>query len=468
MKSEIFHILTMGAETDPPPCFNNPFDCMPHPLCLAASKEIRIAVMSHNEWHEELQRGKMFGALVVQTEMGIGYLSAFSGQLNGESRVEGFVPPIFDINKSDYFQREMHEIESLTHDKDERKKRSEALQEWLFRQYECMNSLGEKRNIIDIFVDYYKRNTLRQENYLRNASSHHIPSGTGDCCGPKLLQYAFLHGYIPLCMAEFWVQYQPQNERFREVPSLLSEIRHDGQFYPACHKKCRPLLEFMLQGMNVEKSVHETADEQLLEQVKTIYEDEHIVVIDKPSGLLSVPGRDRSISVANWLSDVKHIKEFWFVHRLDQDTSGLLLIAKDEMTYKQLQQQFVRHEVKKTYEAWVDGDISVDEGVITLSMRPDPIDPPRQIVDMEHGKRCLTRWKVIERNEGKTKVELYPETGRTHQLRVHCAHPSGLNAPIIGDKLYGQQVHDDHLKLRARELILRISGDTRIFMTTGI
>lgn len=458
MKIETFHTLTLGADQYPPLCFNNPFNYVPHPLCVKASLEVREHVLNKDLWIEELAKGKMFGVLVVDKNGELGYLAAFSGQLNGKSIVDGFVPPIFDTNASDYFQKEMHAIEELVDNREERQKKSVSLQDWLFRQYICENGKGERKSIMDIFMDYYRRNMMKPENYSRNASSHHIPSGTGECCGPKLLQYAYLNDMHPLCLTEFWVQRKEESIHYRDLLSGESEVRHDGRFYPSCWGKCRPLLDFMLRGLDVEKSPEEEHDSELLRRVVPVYEDSHIIVVDKPSGLLSVPGRGGRRSIADWLRDVKKIETFWFVHRLDQDTSGLLVIAKDEATYKDLQQQFIRHEVNKTYEACVEGDVKGESGKIVLKMRPDLSDPPRQIVDMEHGKNSVTRWKVLERKDGRTRLELYPDTGRTHQLRVHCAHPLGLNAPIVGDKLYGSIESREKLNLRAKSLRIKILG----------
>lgn len=507
MQKSRLHILSSGADTNPPLLFTNPFSYVPHPLCVEAAHELRRLIEEHREWDDELRKGKMFGVLVVRGgecpeipespvhNAEIYYLAAFSGQLNGESEVEGFVPPIFDVGQSAYFQQEMHEIEQLVGDKEERKRRSEALQDWLFQQYKCRNARGEEKDLIEIFTDFYRGKMLKQENFARNAASHHIPSGSGECCAPKLLQYAYLHGLAPLCMAEFWVQKSFEDEktrkeedemdvdsdgkktgereeefehrrnkeqRFREM--IASEIRHDGRFYPACHKKCRPILSFMLEGLQVEESLLDQQGTELLNQVKLVFEDAHILVVDKPSGLLSVPGRGDLKSVADWIRPCHPLPDFWFVHRLDQDTSGLLVIAKDEATYKDLQQQFIRHEVQKTYEALLDGEVVGDEGKIKLRMRPDPDDPPRQIVDMNHGKQAVTRWKVVEQLGGQTRVELYPDTGRTHQLRVHCAHPEGLNAPIHGDRLYGcSENPDSNLCLCAKRIRLKVGGEEMEF-----
>ena len=489
--SSRLHTLSKGAEANPPLLFTNPFWYVPHPLCVEAAKEVRAYVEGQEEWEDELLKGKMFGVMVVRINGGNGnygingsygnngnygnngkasddsgrlyYLAAFSGQLNGESDVEGFVPQLFDVTKSDYFQREMHEIEQMRDDKAGRRDRSEGLQDWLFRQYRCLNARGEEKDLIEIFTDYYKSKMLRQENFEKNAASHHIPSGSGDCCAPKLLQYAYQHDLQPVCMAEFWIQ---KDTRLRETCHEMSytEVRRNGRFYPACRKKCRPILLFMLEGLEVEESHLERRDAALLNQVKVVYEDAQLLVIDKPSGLLSVPGRGGEKSVADWIGLHHPLPAYWFVHRLDQDTHGLLLIAKDDATYKELQQQFIRHEVKKTYEALVDGDVIGDEGKIKLRMRPDPDDPPRQIVDQKHGKQAVTRWKVIERRDGQTVVELYPDTGRTHQLRVHCAHPQGLNAPIHGDKLYGaDNSPKDMLCLCAKKTVVKIGESTMVF-----
>ncbi len=465
------HIFTQGADMNPPLVFTNPFSYVPHPLCVAAAAEVKHYVEQHKDWEEELGRGKMFGVLVVESEddsekSGLAYLAAFSGQLNGESELDFFVPPIFDVNSSAYFQEEMHKIEELIDNQEERKSRSEDLQEWLFCQYRFFNAQGEEKSLMDIFKDFYKEKMLKREHYERNAQSHHIPSGSGECCAPKLLQYAFLHHLRPLCMAEFWYEKSKEGQTtYRNYSN--PEVRHHGSYYPACQKKCRPILSFMLRGLDVEESRTERQSTQLINKVEVVYEDDKVVVVNKPSGLLSVPGRNGQKSVADWLKDVHRTDTFWFVHRLDQDTSGLLIIAKDETTYKSLQQQFIRHEVRKTYVALLDGLVKGDEGKIKLRMRPDPNDPPRQIIDEEHGKQSVTRWRVTERTEHQTRVELYPDTGRTHQLRVHCAHPKGLNAPIHGDRLYGKTSSTSgRLSLHAKKLEIKIGGKLMTFIAS--
>lgn len=141
-------------------------------------------------------------------------------------------------------------------------------------------------------------------------------------------------------------------------------------------------------------------------------------------------------------------------HRLDMGTSGLLIVAKNGDAYRILQQQFIRHEVRKKYIALLEHP-GQGTGVISLPLRPDPMNRPRQVVDTDHGKRAVTRYEFI----GDRLVALWPETGRTHQLRIHCAHPDGLSNPIVGDELYGTR--GQRLCLHAAEIWFRhpISGD---------
>ena len=445
MKNRL-HILNVGAELNPPLLFTNPFCYEPHPLVKQAAEEVVNYLRSVEEWQEEISRGKMFGVLVVRKQEecqqkhdgNIYFLAAFSGFLNGENDMAYFVPPIYNLMTSKYFQEEQTRIESLIEQKQERKNRSEALQDWLFEQYQCRNARGDEQSVMQIFKDYYAAHTLKTENMERNAQKHHIPSGTGECCAPKLLQYAFLHHLEPLCMGEWWLGNSPKNE-----------VRHEGVFYPACHNKCRPILSFMLQGVTMEESKTERENKKLIDACRVLRDTEDYVVIDKPSGLLSVPGRTDDASVRYWFVSRYDENTYYPVHRLDQDTSGILIIAKNETAYQLLQQQFVCHTVKKTYTALLDGEVEVDEGTISLPLRPDFDDRPRQMVDWEHGKRAVTDWRVLERKEGITRVAFYPHTGRTHQLRMHAAHQDGLNAPIVGDRLYGKQTESTRLCLHA-------------------
>jgi tRNA pseudouridine32 synthase / 23S rRNA pseudouridine746 synthase len=255
------------------------------------------------------------------------------------------------------------------------------------------------------------------------------PSGAGDCAAPRLLAWAFRHGCRPLALAEFWWGAPP-----------ASGGRVEGAFYPACKDKCGPLLAFMLEGLQIAppRSFRPPSARSL--GLRTVHQDAALVVIDKPNDLLSVPGRSPALfdSVLTRLrAQYPAAEGALLVHRLDLETSGLLLAALDPSTHRALQRQFLERSVLKQYVAWVEGDIEGDEGTIELPLRVDLDDRPRQIHDPVHGKPARTTWRVLERRGGRTRLALTPHTGRTHQLRVHAAHPRGLHAPIVGDRLYG-------------------------------
>jgi len=302
--------------------------------------------------------------------------------------------------------------------KQERKAKSGALQQKLFRQYRFLNIKGEQKDLLEIFT------------------SQPPIAGSGECAAPKLLQYAFLHNMKPIAMAEFW---------WGEAPK--SEVRKHGNFYPACRGKCKPILGHMLEGMDIDENPF-LLNTALGKEIATVYEDDAIVVINKPTEFLSVPGKNVQDSVA-FRMQVKYPNATgpMVAHRLDMSTSGLMLIAKTEEVYKYLQFQFIKRTIKKRYIAMLDGIIEADEGIINLPLRVDLEDRPRQLVCYEHGKNACTKWKVLERKDGKTRIHFFPITGRTHQLRVHAAHPLGLNMPIIGDDLYGKKT--DRLYLHA-------------------
>lgn len=296
--------------------------------------------------------------------------------------------------------------------KRQRRQMSDALQQWLFDQYQMLNARGERLALTDIFASQPQRVP---------------PSGAGDCCAPKLLQYAYAEGLSPVCMAEFWLGRSP-----------LKEVRHHLAFYPACHSKCKPILGHMLQGLSVDPDPHDEA-ETAARELRVVYEDEAVVVVDKPSGMLSVPGNVGRLSVADVLRRERGVDCFLEpAHRLDMATSGLLIVAKTEQALRQLHAQFARREVRKRYRAVLDGIPHAPvSGTISLPLAADPIDRPRQIVDYEHGKPAVTDYRILSARDGKTEILLWPHTGRTHQLRVHCAHADGLGVPIVGDELYG-------------------------------
>ena len=386
-----------------PERFTYPFCYEPHPLCLLAAEEVK----------QEIERihpseGKMFGVLVVEG----GFLAAYSGLLEGRNDWPYFVPSVFDAqDPNGHFKQTEREISAKGGDK----QMSQDLQLWLFRQYRMLNARGEEKDLVDIWQDYHCSPHIRKKYPLP-------PGGTGDCCAPKLLQYAYQHHLKPVCMAEFWWG-----------PSPKTDIRHHGQFYPACRGKCKPVLTWMLQGLDVDPNPEETGSPHLAPKV--VYEDDAIAVIDKPAGLLSIPGRTEDHSVATWA------QQRWPgalpAHRLDMWTSGILLIAKTNEAYQNLQKQFTDHTVKKKYLAVVEGIPTKEHGIIDLPLLFDPLNRPRQVVDFERGKRAITEYRVLESDDTHSLLALWPHTGRTHQLRMHCAHADGLNAPIVGDRLYG-------------------------------
>lgn len=303
-----------------------------------------------------------------------------------------------------------------------RASRSAALQEKLFEKYRFLNKYGEEKSVGEIF-DF-------------TASP---PSGAGDCAAPKLLQYAFLHGFIPVAMAEFWWGKSP-----------VSTIRIHKKFYPACTNKCKSILAHMLAGMDVEPNPLEKIAREKRE-LERVYEDDDLVVVNKPAGMLSVPGKEIHDSVISRLEEQYDGKTLVLaVHRLDMSTSGLLLIAKSPQVHKILQEQFLEKTIYKRYVAVLEGYTTLDSGEINLPLRVDLNNRPSQMVCYEFGKEAITKFEVIRKKKGVTRVYLYPITGRTHQLRMHCAHSHGLGRPIKGDVLYGQK--SDRLYLHAEVL----------------
>lgn len=334
--------------------------------------------------------------------------------------------------KTNALQNEVNAFsQKIEHLKTERKQRSAALQEQLFGQFRLLNARGEIKNLCDVFRE----------------SSHNMPpAGAGECAAPKLLQYAYLHQLHPVAIAEFWWG----------SPSK-TEIRRPGFFYPACKGKCEPILGYMLQGLELEKLPDDQTETALFPEI--IYEDEWLLVINKPAGLLSVPGKTKRISVYDLIKKrYPAASGPLIVHRLDMATSGLLLIAKTKQIHEQLQRQFLHHEIRKRYVALLEGIVPTDHGCIDLPICPDPEDRPRQISHKEYGKPAITRYQVISRNSKTTRINLYPETGRTHQLRVHSAHPHGLNCPIAGDPLYGQEAERLFLHAEYLEFIHPITA----------
>lgn len=505
-----------------PDKFTFPFQYTPHPLCMVAAEELKVYLAAQSAWQEELQQGKMFGVLLVQTETGrIGYLAAFSGLLDGSNRHAFFVPPVYDLLRPDGFFRQEEEQISALHArvnrlladpaflllsrelaeaeaeatcelteaktalkqakaardarrrscsepdeaeelsligesqfqkaeykrlerrwkeriallqtavagyqaeierlKTERKQRSAALQRRLFEQFKIRNARGECTDLATLFEA-----TAQQP----------PPAGAGECAAPKLLQYAYVRQWKPLAMAEFWWGDSPK-----------TEVRRHGYYYPACKGKCGPILKYMLQGLEVDPDplLQSVYPEMPLE---ILFEDEWVVVVNKPAGLLATPGK---IGVDSLYDRLKaHYPTATgplLVHRLDMATSGVLLVAKTKIAHQHLQAQFKNRTVRKRYIALLDGRVDPEEGTIDLPLCVNPLDRPRQQVDPVRGKPAVTFYRVLERASGRTRVAFYPHTGRTHQLRVHAAHTLGLHCPIVGDELYGKK--SDRLYLHA-------------------
>ena len=569
-EQEIIKTIHISTGIDIPERMNNPLAYEPHPLCIAACKELQAYLAERKDWREEIDKGKMFGVLIVEkNDKEIGYLAAYSGQIGGRSDWKGFVPAVFDYLQPDgYFKtheakitelnqriahlsnnpeiketerilNKLHKVQEhklnlhkmqiteakakrdarrqeaslhpdtkgLTSEEEQamikesqflkaelrrfkklisqktpleemydnyqkglqeikqlRKSDSDELQKWLFSQFKMLNDKGESKDLLEIFKEFNQMVP---------------PAGSGECCEPKLLQYAFEHGLKPIQMAMFWWGESPKEE-----------IRHHLHFYPACNGKCKPILHWMLPADVFEQA---SADAYIYNKVEILYEDRELAVIHKPEGMLSVPGKDaQQPSIYSWAR--KQFPEATgplIVHRLDMATSGLMVIAKTEFAYHRLQEQFTSHQVQKRYVAIVcckDKDmaqrIKDAAKMISLPLMPDYLDRPRQIVNHEQGKEAITEYEVLGSEERRVKSEefnsaanhevqssnlkvqssnlkvqcirlaLYPKTGRTHQLRVHCAHREGLDAPILGDPLYGN-VKADRLYLHAEAITFK-------------
>lgn len=402
-----------------PKLFPCPFCYVPTPEIKAAADSLIRRIDSDPSLRSIFAEGKMMGVMAVQLPDGKeDFIYAFSGLAGGRSNIDGFVPPIFDCTSVD--------LDSPSPE------RSVELQKWLFEQYLVSNALGERKNILEIF-----------------ASQGLVPpGGTGDCAGPKLLQFAYLNGLKPIAMGEFWYGASPR-----------AEVRRQGCFYPSCIGKCGPLLGFMLRGLDVEPNPLQSDALWEMENPAILHEDESVVVVVKPSGMLAVPGRTAPgetprMSLEKWLTDYCGTKVF-SCHRLDMDTSGIMVFAKNAAAQAAVQRQFENREVNKQYLALLCPPeagakrLSVGEtGRIELPLTLDYYDRPRQKVDFENGKAAVTGYEVLRINDdGTVEVRFTPFTGRTHQLRVHSAHILGLGRPIAGDRLYGGHIYEKRRRL---------------------
>ena len=485
--------------------FPSPFAREPHPIARAAAERLMA------ELPRTPREGKMFGVLVAEDRAGrTTTLHAFSGMLNGSWHADGFVPPAFDARARDAVwpagerelaalsaslaaldlsehaalaaldRRHATEVEELRarnranrasrhlarssattndlHSLDQASRADGTAKRTLVERHaaereplaRAVAEVEAQRRTIEVtrsersrfylhaLFDTYQLPSARGEIASLRAlfAPDEPPGGAGDCAAPKLLAHAYRSALRPIALAEFWWG-----------PPPATGGRHHAAFYPACRGKCGPILAHMLDGLDAEPApAFERAVDPSAPAV--VLEDRWLVIVDKPVGLLSVPGKSQRDSVQTRL--VARYGEAHLVHRLDLDASGLLLVAKDRETHAALQRLFACHEIDKRYVAWLDGQAAADAGVVELALRVDLDDRPRQIYDPVYGKSALTEWRVVERRGGRTRVELFPRTGRAHQLRVHAAHPLGIGAPIVGDPLYGRE--DQRLLLHAEGL----------------
>ncbi len=520
-----------------PERFTYPFCYKPHPLSVLAAQELQQHLETQTEWHHDFGLdglnkdsnnhaiGTMFGVLVVQNEQGeIGYLSAFSGAIAGQTQLPHFVPPVFDTQQTD---PEIHarqtELAAITSEitsvessprfvelqqqysqaKTQAEQESEAFRLQMIEQRkqrklqrkaaeqsddEAFKTEEFHRLARESAYDKHQQKALRQQwqQTLQSLSEQleadttvlaelkakqaklaaqleqsihsqyrfvnqfgeykdlnqlfdETLQGAGDCAIVKLLQYAFSHGLTPLAMAHFWWGQSP-------APQMLKH----KYFYEASKNKCEPILAHMLAGIAIDDNPLEQNPAEGKE-LTIVYQDDDMVIINKPAEFLSVPGKTIVDSVYSRMQAMFPDSDSpLIVHRLDMSTSGLIVIALTKDAHKALQKQFIERTVEKRYVALLEGISEADDGIIDFPMRVDLDDRPRQIVCYQYGKPAQTKWQVLERKNGRTKVYYYPKTGRTHQLRVHSAHIKGMNMPIVGDDLYGQK--GDRLCLHAQYL----------------
>ncbi|HYW31006.1 MAG TPA: RluA family pseudouridine synthase [Gemmatimonas sp.] len=447
-----------------PTRFPTPFDRgAVHALARRAAVELMETLQSQHAlpWRlDDAGNGKMFGVLVVAAADGtVGYLRGFSGMVNGSWEWAGWVPPAFDAatrdrawvpgeaEMLDYAARRAllvagipdgstHESMAAAHRRkaaistldEARTARSRVLMGQIQESYHFQSARGEERSLRSLFAPAEP------------------PAGAGDCAAPKLLTHAYKRGLRPLALAEFWWGASSQ-----------TGDRRAGVFYAACRGKCLPILTHMLDGLPADPPPLFGSAAIDSAEPTVVYEDEELLVVNKPSGLLSVPGRGAALQdcvVTRLRVRYPDATGPLVVHRLDLDTSGLLLAAKSLSTASALQRLFSLRAIEKQYVAWLDGTVATDHGHVTLPLRVDIDDRPRNIHDPVFGKPADTEWRVLARTNGRTRVRFTPHTGRSHQLRVHAAHALGLDAPIVGDRLYGRTVpsDDERLQLHAERL----------------
>ena len=525
LKSDCFHPLLEPA-APLPKVFPNPFLKTPHPLAKQAAEELMKHLTSQKQSMGQNQDrgGKMFGVLVVQNDMGrIGWLQAFSGQLEHKWHHRGFVPPLFDTSERELFwpqgeativkleknvsqakhrllQKEAEYKEWSRNKKkqelsfnDALKKKREARHKLRgtaadtaaldhqskedSRHKREFNAAAQRSKSIWLSeISVLRNKFLAAKNEQRQVSNHNldrlyqgyqilnpdgeslslkdfgeqkpVPGGTGDCAGAKLLGFANRAKLRPIALAEFWWGHPPKTGG-----------RWHGEYYPSCKGKCGLLLPHLLKGLPL--SPPPTYGEDFGDSFtpQRLFEDSHYLITNKPSGLLSVPGKG-STSKPSLLCRLNASSKgsYLSVHRLDQATSGIIVLAKSKEAQTSLARLFNFKEIKKEYTAIVKDSPEHSSGTISLPIAPDWPNRPMQMVDKALGKAAETHYEVIESNPKTTRIKLFPQTGRTHQLRVHCSHPEGLACPIVGDSLYGICEHKDRasrLHLHASRLVFK-------------
>ena len=408
-------------------------------ISLKAEYESRKQVLENElqEKREELKKGKKLRdlqrkeAALTSTPEELELLKAV---LKDESLKQQYFFKLFVKEMEEElfaFQSKLSPFEDeLSQLKTGRKAKSNELQNRLFDNYQFLNALNETKSLNSIFKDELQIVP---------------PAGAGECAAPKLLHYAYVNQLKPIAMAEFWWGQSPK-----------AELRKHKEFYPACRSKCEPILGHMLKGLDVEPNpmLENCAEGKIFD---IVFEDEYLLLVNKPAEFLSVPGRNIQDSVQYRIQQI--YTEAILVHRLDQSTSGLILIAKNKEIHQHLQSQFIKRTVQKRYLALLDGEVKETEGVIDLPLRVDLDNRPHQLVCKEHGKHAQTKFEVLELKEGRTRIHFYPITGRTHQLRVHAAHVDGLNASIVGDDLYGRKSNRLHLQAQYLEFTHPVSKE---------
>ncbi|NJO42298.1 MAG: RluA family pseudouridine synthase [Cyanobacteria bacterium CRU_2_1] len=397
--------------------------------------QLRQLIQCHQRRKQERQQQRHY---LYETRAGSELIIALE-QLDQQSRLDGIdrrrLKQQRDIVLQPLRQKIEHVDARMQALKQQRKVLSRQLQAQMHRVYSLTNFAGQSRS-------------------LHQLMPRGLSTGTGDCCAPKLLHHAATHGLKPLAMAEFWWGLSSVSESSVSDSPIGDKIQ--GEFYGACTERCQPLMGFLLSGSPQREPIAPVNGTD--RSLSLLYEDEWLIAVNKPAGLLSVPGRyrDRQDSVLSRLRhELSEGSALIPIHRLDQDTSGLLLLARNTQTYRQLSQQFQYRQVHKVYEALLVGAVALSDGIIDLPLWSDPDDRPYQKVDWQRGKPSLTHYRVLAEQGEYTRVELIPITGRTHQLRVHAADARGLGVAIWGDRLYGCHSTAARLHLHARELCFK-------------